>query len=205
MKSAFLQGETNDCTIYIKPPPEAGSDKLWRLNKGIYGLADTPRCFYLRLREALEASNVQASTLDEGLFFALDKDNQLMGILACHVDDLLYGGNMQFYDLVINSLHDKLVFGSENASTFTYIGMHVLQHPNKRISLDQSSFMDSITPTAIPPDCLADKSSPLTKKEITQLRAATGQLNWLATVSQPQTSFRSARQVQGLKLPPLLT
>ena len=189
IKSAFLQGETIDRTIYIKPPPEAGSDKLWRLNKCIYSLADAPRCFYLRLREVLETFNVQASTLDEGLFFALDKDNQLMGILACHVDDLLYGGSMQFYDLVINSLRDKLVFGSENASTFTYIGMHVVQHPDKSISLDQSSFMDSITPIAIPPDRLADKSSPLTKEEITQLRAAIGQLNWLATVSQPQISF----------------
>ena len=189
IKSAFLQGETIDRTIYIKPPPEAGSDKLWRLNKCIYGLADAPRCFYLRLREVLETFNVQASTLDEGLFFALDNDNQLMGILACHVDDLLYGGSMQFYDLVINSLRDKLVFGSENASTFTYIGMHVVQHPDKSISLDQSSFMDSITPIAIPPDRLADKSSPLTKEEITQLRAAIGQLNWLATVSQPQISF----------------
>ena len=145
IKSAFLQGETIDHTIYITPPPEAGSDKLWRLNNCIYGLTDAPRCFYLRLREVLEASNVQASTLDERLFFALDKDNQFMGILACHVDDLLYGGNIQFHDLVINSLHDKLVFGSENASTFTYIGMHVLQHPDKGISLDQSSFMDSIT------------------------------------------------------------
>ena len=171
IKSAFLQGETIDRTIYIKPPPEAGSDKLWWLNKYIYGLADAPICFYLQLCEVLEASNVQASTLDEGLF-ALDKDNQLMGILACHVDDPLYYGNTQFYDLVINSLHDRFVFGSENASTFIYIGMHVLQYPDKSISLDQSSFMDR----------LADKSSPLTKEEITQLHAAIGQLNWLATV-----------------------
>ena len=137
IKSAFLPGETIDRTIYIKPPPEAGSYKLWRLNKCINGLADAPRCFYLWLREVLEVSNVQASIVDKGLFFALDEDNQLMGILAC-LDDLLYGGSMQFYDLIINSLRDKLVFGSENASTFTYIGMHVLQHPDKSISLDQS-------------------------------------------------------------------
>ena len=122
-----------------------------------------------------------------------------MGILACHVDDLLFSGSMQFYNLFINSLRDKLVFGSENASTFTYFGMHVLQHPDKSISLSQSSFIDSITPIAIPPDRLADKSSPLTKEEITQLCAAIDQLNWLATVSKQQISFEVSQASSRVK------
>ena len=128
-----------------------------------------------------------------------------MGILACHVDDLLYGGKMQFYDLVINSLRDKLVFGSENASTFTYIGMHVLQHPDKSISLDQSSFMDSITPIAIPPDiALPTKVVLSPKKRLPNSILPTVSLTGWQQCPSHKLASKSVRQVQGLKLPPLL-
>ena len=70
IKTAFLQGESIDRTIFNYPPPEAGTDKLWRLRKCIYGLADAPHCFCLGLRDALSSLHVQPSPLDEDLFFA---------------------------------------------------------------------------------------------------------------------------------------
>ena len=97
IKTAFLQGQSIDRTIYIKPPPEANTNMLWRLNKCIYGLADAPRCFYLHLREVLNESGASASQLDEALFFVHDKNGHLIGVIACHVDDLLYGGTSQFH------------------------------------------------------------------------------------------------------------
>ena len=69
--------------------------------------------------------------------------------------------------------------------------VHVQQHQNQTISLDQLSFTDSIAPISIPKArYAADKQSKLTAQETTQLRAAIGQLNWIATVSQPQISFK---------------
>ena len=150
IKTAFLQGQNINHTVYIKPPPEANTNMLWQLNKCIYGLADAPRCFYLRLREVLYESGASVSQLDEALFFAHDKNGHLIGVIACHVDDLLYGGTSQFHHEVINNLCDKLEFGSKNSSAFTYIGMHVQQHQNHTISLDQHSFTDSIAPISIP-------------------------------------------------------
>ena len=133
IKMAFLHCQSINHTVYIKPPPEANTNMLWWLNKCIYGLADAPRYFYLCLHEVLNESGASVSQLDEALFFVHDKNGHLIGVIACHVDDLLYGGTSQFHQEVINNLHDKLEFGSENSSAFTYIGMHVQQHQNHTI------------------------------------------------------------------------
>ena len=49
IKSAFLQGQKIERDVYLKPraPREAGTDKLWKLNKTVYGLGDASRRWYL--------------------------------------------------------------------------------------------------------------------------------------------------------------
>ena len=63
--------------------------------------------------------------------------------------------------------------------------MHVQQHPNCTISLDQLSFTEIIAPVAVPKFRLGNKQS-----VPTELRTAVGQHNWIATVSRPQISFK---------------
>ena len=46
VQAAFLQGRRITRDIYIRPPFEAESDKLWKLNKCMYGLVDAPRMWY---------------------------------------------------------------------------------------------------------------------------------------------------------------
>ena len=53
IKSAFLQGSKIDHEVYFKPPVEAGTCKLWKLNISVYGLYDALRCWYLRLKSVL--------------------------------------------------------------------------------------------------------------------------------------------------------
>ena len=40
MKSAYLQRKEIEWLLYVKPPVEVTTDKLWRLKKAIYGLND---------------------------------------------------------------------------------------------------------------------------------------------------------------------
>ena len=70
-------------------------------------------------QETQEFCKDSSTCAKESLFFALDQDNQLMGILACHVDDLLYDETMPFNNFVINSLPAKFEFGTEKACVFT--------------------------------------------------------------------------------------
>ena len=51
-----------------------------------------------------------------------------MGILACHVDDMIWGGNEHFKINIINKLKETFKFGSEEVETFTYIGISLTQN-----------------------------------------------------------------------------
>ena len=51
VKSAILQGEGLDQDIYLKPPKEAGTKKLWKLKATVYGLCDAPRVWYIVLKK----------------------------------------------------------------------------------------------------------------------------------------------------------
>ena len=116
IKTAFLQSDTINRTIFVKPPPEAKTDMIWKLNKCIYGLADAPRCFYNRLKDVLQEESVICNNLDAGLFFCKDEHDEIIGIMVCHVDDLLYGVTELFEQQVINHLRNTLEFGINNSN-----------------------------------------------------------------------------------------
>ena len=166
-------------TIFIKPPKECNTDKLWQLSKCVYGLADAPRSFYLHLKESMYNLSVSCHPLDAGLFFQLDASGQLMGIIACHVDDLLHGGGELFARSVIGSVRQQLELASEHFQAFEYIGMSVNQRDDSSIVLDQFSFADTLTPIDISKDRLKNKHSPLNEEELSDFRSLIGKLNWL--------------------------
>jgi hypothetical protein len=62
-----------------------------KLEKALYGLVEAPRLWYDLLRSAIQESNFRASEYDECVFVKHDIDNQIIGIMALHVDDLLIG------------------------------------------------------------------------------------------------------------------
>ena len=167
IKTAFLQGQTIDRTIHALPPPEAETQALWKLRKCIYGLADAPWCFYMRLQEVFSELNISLSnSFDEGLFFAKSKTTgELNGIIACHMDGLLFGGTDEFHLQVIERLRVAPEFGTENSGAFTLIGMHVTQHADMSIRQDQLTFAASISPTELSPGRQQTKNAPLTDEE----------------------------------------
>ena len=53
IRAAFLQGNPIDRDVYLKPPKEAHTKKLWKLNTTVYGLGDAPRAWYLCVKDEL--------------------------------------------------------------------------------------------------------------------------------------------------------
>ena len=186
MKTAFLQGHKIEQSVFLRPLPEANTSNLWHLRKCVYGLADAPREFYLRLREELTNLNMEPCSLDQGLF-TYAPDGVLSGILICHVDDILFGGTEQFCTEVIPSLENTFEIGSRSSSSFVYIGISLKQLSDCNILVNQKSFTDSIRYLEIPKD--RKNTEPVTEAERTQLRAVIGQLNWISGVSRPDLSF----------------
>lgn len=92
IKSAFPQGMALSRDIYIKPPPEAKSEgTLWKLKKCVYGLADASLYWQNRVKEIVLKAGGKMSQDDPAVFYLLEQDCAVTGVLACHVDDFIWG------------------------------------------------------------------------------------------------------------------
>jgi len=187
VKGAFLQGKKLDREVLIRPPKEAACSKLWLLKKCAYGLADAPRRWYLQIRESLIEVGATASHYDNGAFMFV-KSGILQGIAILHVDDIMWSGNETVISPAISKLKKMFQISHENDNAFTYVGIHTVQNSDGSITLDQTSYADSIAVIPLTAEKLKDQQ-PLSEIETTALRSALGQLNWLANMTRPDLAF----------------
>ena len=80
----------------------------------------------MRVKEELIKVKAVMSKFDEVVFF-WRVDGKLHGILACHVDDFIFGGSDLFEEKVINKLKEKFQISQEENQAFKYIGLEVKQ------------------------------------------------------------------------------
>ena len=62
------------------------------ITKVLYGLSDASRYWYLHVSEELLKLGAKVSSTDPGLFYWRE-NNTLIGILPCHIDNMIWGGN----------------------------------------------------------------------------------------------------------------
>ena len=185
-QSAFLQGEEVTGDIFIKPPKEANTKCLWKLNKHVYGLKQASRKWYNKVSSELKSSGMTKSKMDEALFFLRNEENELKGMVAGHVDDFFWSGDGELQTNVINKLRESFHISSDLHDSFNFIGLDFHQTRNT-IEIDQSIYAESIQ--FVP--CLNknDKFRFLTDEEKTPLRSAIGQLCWLANQTRPDIAY----------------
>ena len=68
IKSAYLQGVPLDREIYMTPPKEANTEKIWLLKKCTYGLSDAGRHWYLKVVGELKTLGATQLSLDQAVF-----------------------------------------------------------------------------------------------------------------------------------------
>ena len=187
VKGAFLQGKELDRTVDIKPPKEAGTQMLWRLKKCAYGLADAPRRWFLRIREEFISLGATPSMFDNGIFLFVD--TKLYGIVVLYVDDIMWSGEGNRLEVIIDKLKATFQISHENEDAFTYIGVHTTQNSDGNITLNQSTYIYSIPIISLNHDRLNNPQQKLNDDEVTLLRGALGRLNWVANMTRPEISF----------------
>ena len=187
VKAAFLQGKGISRDIYLKPPKEAETTKLWKLVTTVYGLCDGPRAWYLRVKDVLLKLNTVKSKFDDSLFYWW-KNNRLEGVICCHVDDFYWGGTKDFEKYVIDVLRKTFKTSHEEYENFKYLGVFI-QQKNDCIYLDQQKYIDDLEEVHINKDRRMSKGSPLNIIEARQLRGLAGQLNWASSQTRPDMSF----------------
>jgi hypothetical protein len=88
--SAFLQGFPLEREVFLQPPRDICSpDFCWKLNRCIYDLNDAPRKWYNKVHDVMLKLGGKVSVYDNALFLWHDDGNNLVGLLACHVDDFV--------------------------------------------------------------------------------------------------------------------
>lgn len=171
VKTAFLQGQPIDRDVYIKPPKEADVSEgyVWKLNKCVYGLSDASLSWYNRVRALMVECGATVSKVDPAVFYWVDSSDQVYGILACHVDDFIWGGDQEFED-IISKIKSTFKVGKESDNSFKYCGIDLLCDDNV-IYLSQDSYTDGLSVIDITATRSVDKSAKLTAEEGHVLRS----------------------------------
>ena len=185
VKSAFLQGKLIEREIFIKPPKEANTDKVWKCKKAVYGLNEASRHWYDKVKEELSKLGFSCSKFDEAFFYHTVGDS-LKGVLSVHVDDFLNGGDVAF-ERKVSELKDIFQFGTEVDVPMKFLGTNISQDKDGIILLDQDDYTQDIEKMEL--ENKNNKTRVLERDEQYQYRAVVGQLNWLCSQSRPDLAF----------------
>ena len=100
-----------DREVYLRPPVESHtpSNIIWKLKHELYGLKDGARQFFISVKEELLKLGFKQCTLDPAIFY-VRKDEQLRGIICCHVDDIVHSGDM-YFETFIQTLNQRFYAG----------------------------------------------------------------------------------------------
>jgi hypothetical protein len=94
VKSAFLNGVLEE-EVYVRQPPGFESEKyphqVYKLRKVLYGLEETPRPWYGRLRGFLLERGFEMGMVDQTLFLLRQGKDIL--IVQVYMDDIIFGGS----------------------------------------------------------------------------------------------------------------
>jgi hypothetical protein len=201
IKTAFLQGSELTRDIFVKPPKEAGvTDSVWWLRKCVYGLADASLYWYNRVRQVMQECGAKVSSVDPAVFYWLDEDGNLRGVLASHVDDFIWAGSVEFEKSVIPAIRDIFLVGREESRIFSYVGMKVVADIEDEILLSQEQYVDNLKPIEIDRARYLSKDLFLTQAESDFLRSKIGQILWVARQSRPDVLFDVSSLASSLKV-----
>ena len=185
IKCAFLQGMNIDRLVYVVPPIEANTKRLWKLNTAVYGLVDASRTWYLKVKNELSSLGAKKSIYDNALFY-WQHENVMQGFMCCHVDDFFCSGIELFHSNVIASLKKNFSLSKEITSSVVYTGINLIQKDNQVI-MHQHDYISKIEP--IPLYNLSESKS--TASQIPLIRGLVGQLQLAPKLTRPDISFSS--------------
>lgn len=199
IKAAFLQGKELTRSVYIRPPQEAQrKGYLWKLKKCVYGLADASLYWYNRVKDTMKNLGASVSQVDPAVFYWLDDSSKVMGVLACHVDDFIWGGTEKFTTTVIPHLKAVFQVGREEHSNFSLIGMDIRSLEDE-IQVQQSDYIKNLQPILVDPSRATQRESPLTAAETEILKSKIGQTLWVERQSRPDIMCDISMLASGTK------
>ncbi|GKB88939.1 putative ribonuclease H-like domain-containing protein [Tanacetum coccineum] len=114
VKSAFLYGKIEEEVYVCQPPgfedPDV-SDRVYKVEKALYGLHQAPRAWYETLSTYLLDNGFQRGKIDKTLFIRSDKGDILL--VQVYVDDIIFGSTKKSlcteFEKMMHKNQDKYV------------------------------------------------------------------------------------------------
>jgi hypothetical protein len=215
IKGAYLNGVLNeDEVLYMAHPPgykvPGAGTRVLRLVKTLYGLKQSGRRWYQKLRSIFLSLNFSQCKVDQAVFFKWDRRKCELTIVAVHVDDCtmtattiqlihdLKDGLRQHVEVTdLGELHWML--GLEVQRDRVGHTIHLSQRAYINAILRRFNF-DELKPLSTPMDVqvrLTSEQCPMDAAEFAAMRdvpyrEAVGALNWAALATRPDIAFAVA-------------
>eukprot|EP00439_Symbiodinium_sp_Y106_P019106 s7910_g2.t1 len=168
---------------------------LVKLTKGGFGLAESPRLWYLCLRPGLLEIGLKELKLSPGTF-VLHIRGSLRGILSIHVDDLRMAFHLEF-QCVLDKLRQTFQFGewqSATQKTVQSCGRWEKQCPlTFQITVTMDGYTHKLKEA---PARNGQDRSPLSDAEKKWVASVGGQLNWMARQGRADLAYGISRVQQ---------
>ena len=104
-----MQAKVFDREIFMKPQEDIRKPAfIWKLRKLLYGLDNTSRKFWLKVKETLLDLNLKVMDNDKVIYYRFE-DGKLKGAVQTHVDDFQLAGTQDFINMIIDSISKKLM------------------------------------------------------------------------------------------------
>ncbi|GJZ89749.1 putative ribonuclease H-like domain-containing protein [Tanacetum coccineum] len=144
VKRAFLYGTIEEEGYVCQPPgfkdPQF-PDKVYKIEKALYGLHHAPRAWYETLSTYLIENGFRRGTIDKTLFIKKDKGDILL--VQVYVDDIIFGSTKKsLCDEFEGLMHKRFQMSSMGELTF-FLGLQV-QQKKDGIFISQDKYMADI-------------------------------------------------------------
>ncbi|GKB43175.1 putative reverse transcriptase domain-containing protein, partial [Tanacetum coccineum] len=144
VKSAFLYGTIEE-EVYVSQPPgfvdPKFPNKVYKVQKALYGLHQAPRAWYATLSTFLLKSGYRRGTIDKTLFIKKDKKDIML--VQVYVDDIIFGSTKKSWcDEFEALMKSRFQMSSMGELTF-FLGLQVKQKEDG-IFLSQDKYVAEI-------------------------------------------------------------
>jgi Reverse transcriptase (RNA-dependent DNA polymerase) len=207
ISSAFLNGDI-DTEVYMQQPegfPQGGKEDVLKINKGIYGLKQSPRLWHEKLDSVLSQLGFTKIKSDDSVWVFYKEGVHI--IVPIFVDDMtLVSKDKAAIDQLVSDLEKHFKLCCLGLTEFLLAVKIEWDHPKHTIHLSQRQYILDMLERYVYSDCkpvltpmdpgvsLSTDQSPQTPEDIEEMRtvpyiSAVGSLIYLAIATRPDIAY----------------
>jgi hypothetical protein len=207
VETAFLNGSLKE-EIFMEIPEglDKPKGKVWKLNKSLYGLKQSPRCWNERFTKYLLSQGMSQSDQDPCLFLKKNEKGETVLIIAVYVDDTIITGTPSEIDRAKKFLNSE--FRMKDLGELKLLLGIEIERTKTQLKATQQRYIASVLERFGMKDCNPastpmikqddDEKSPLFADH-TLFRQAIGSLAYVSNHTRPDITFavnQAARKMQ---------